>query len=207
MAVSAQDKIMHVANKLGLSSLKYMQASTGAIYDGNTTPSDNHTFFANSVQHANPGLTNISDNRFEVNEALLIETISFYGLAGDGQAVPELAKNFSDTSSGTANQVIVFDVVIGNKVVMKDMPIWQIGSPACFATGAQFLDTSAATPRLFSKPRHQVYMEGVGILIPPQVEFQVNARIFDINTGAPVNNAIGCYLFGTKVNLNFNTTL
>jgi len=31
MAISAQDKIMYVANKLGLSSLKYMQASTGAV--------------------------------------------------------------------------------------------------------------------------------------------------------------------------------
>jgi len=32
MAISAQDKIMYVANKLGLSSLKYMQASTNKHY-------------------------------------------------------------------------------------------------------------------------------------------------------------------------------
>jgi len=202
MAVSAQDKIMHVANKLGLSSLKYMQASTGAIYDGNTTASDSHTFFANSVQHANPAVTNISDNRFEVNEALLIENIAFYSLSGTaGQAI-----NLSDIA-GNDGAVVVFDVVIGNKVVMKDMPIWKIGSPACFATGGLNLNTAGATPVLQQKPRHQVYMEGVGILIPPQVEFQVNARVFDAASNAPVSIALGCYLFGTKVNLNFNTTL
>lgn len=204
MAVSAQDKILHVANKLGLSSLKYMQASTGAIYDGSATASDNHQLFTNSVQHLNPQVTNITDNRFEVNEALLIETVAFYAITGNPA---QQAINFVDATPGATNLMIVFDVVIGNKVVMKDMPVWQIGSPACFASGGLDLDTSGASPVLFQKPRHQVYMEGVGILIPPQVEFSVNARVFDAASGAPANAAIGCYLFGTKVNLNFNTTL
>lgn len=207
MAVSAQEKIMHVANKLGLSSLKYMQASTGAIYDGSTANTDTHTFFTNAVQNANPAITNVSDNRFEVNEALLIETIGFYALAGDGQPNPEKAFNLVDSTPGASPLLIVFDVVIGNKVVIKDMPIWQIGSPACFSSGGYSLNTSTTPNRLENKPRHQVYMEGVGILIPPQVEFSVNARVYDFTTNQPSNLPIGCYLFGTKVNLNFNTTL
>jgi len=36
MALSAQDKILYVANKLGLSSLNLMQGSTGAVYDVDT---------------------------------------------------------------------------------------------------------------------------------------------------------------------------
>jgi len=164
MAISAQDKILHVANKLGLS----------------------------------------TDNRFEVNEALLIETVAFYAITGNPAQQPI---NLIDATPGASNLVVVFDVVIGNKVVMKDMPVWQIGSPACFATGGLDLDTTTTPNQLRQKPRHQVYMEGVGILIPPQVEFSVNARVFDAATGAPANAAIGCYLFGTKVNLNFNTTL
>ena len=207
MAISAQDKILHVANKLGLSSLKYMQASTGAIYDGSTANTDTHTFFTNSVQNANPEITNISDNRFEVNEALLIETVGFYALSGDGQTNPEKAFNLVDATPGVSPLLIVFDIVIGNKVVMKDMPIWQIGSPACFSSGGYFLKTDITPIQLQNKPRHQVYMEGVGILIPPQVEFSVNARVYDFTTNQPANLPIGCYLFGTKVNLNFNTTL
>ncbi len=201
MAVSAQDKIMHVANKLGLSSLKYMQASTGAVYDSDNVASAQHTFFENSVQHANPQLTNLNDNRFEVNEALLIETIGFYTISSD-PLTPNKVLNLSD-STADDNLVVVFDVIIGNKVVMKDMPIWKIGSPACFATGG----IAVTAGNLVQKPRHQVYMEGVGIMIPPQVEFQVNAKLFDFATGNAVSTKLGCYLFGTKVNLNFNTTL
>ncbi|NBT88364.1 MAG: hypothetical protein EBT51_08700, partial [Flavobacteriaceae bacterium] len=86
MSISAQDKIMHVANKLGLSSLKYMQASTGAVYDGINTTSASFEFFSNASQRTNPAITNINDNRFEVNEALLVETIGFYTFQGSGSS-------------------------------------------------------------------------------------------------------------------------
>jgi hypothetical protein len=32
-------------------------------------------------------------------------------------------------------------------------------------------------------PRHQVFMEGAGLLIPPQVQWYVDYRIFDVVTG------------------------
>lgn len=201
MAISAQDKIMYVANKLGLSSLKYMQASTGAVYDGNTAASASHTLFTNAVQHASPAVTNLNDNRFEVNEALLIETISFYTFA-DGT---ENTLNLSDTSLGIVDdQVIVFDLIIGNKVVMKDVPVWKAGGPATFASSGINQD-GAANNSIIN--RHQVYMEGAGILIPPQVEFQVNAKVYSSKFGSAVSQPLGCYLFGTKVLLNFNTTI
>jgi hypothetical protein len=54
-------------------------------------------------------------------------------------------------------------------------------------------------------------MEGAGILIPPQVQWYVDYRIFDVVTGATIaatdNTSIGCYLFGTRVLLNFNTSI
>ena len=60
-------------------------------------------------------------------------------------------------------------------------------------------------------PRHQVYMEGAGILIPPQVQWYVDYRVFNVVTGATITptdaNPIGCYLFGTRVLLNFNTSI
>ncbi len=198
MAISAQDKIMYVANKLGLSSLKYMQASTGAVYDGDFNAATSHDFFENSVQKINPELTNITDNRFEVNEALLVETIGFYGFPNPASGM----SNLNATTWGSNDYVIVFDMTIGNKRVMKQTPVYAAGSPACFASSA--LTHQSAGPDLFihQLARHQVYMEGAGILIPPQVEYSVNAQLFDA-----VSDSLGVYLFGTRVLLNFNTSI
>ena len=71
MALSAQDKILYVANKLGLSSLNLMQGSTGAVYDVDTDISGQ--IFTSASRHQNPGTTNVTQNEFEVNEALLVE--------------------------------------------------------------------------------------------------------------------------------------
>jgi hypothetical protein len=200
--ISAQDKILYVANKLGLSTLKDMQASTGAVYDVDTDLSG--TIFSNASRHANPSVTNITDNQFEVNEALLVENISFYVKNTAGATI-----NFQRTYG--SNAVIVFDLIIGNKRTMKDTPVFASGSPYAFANTANTRVTLAEeTPTAFL-PRHQVFMEGAGILIPPQVQWYVQYTIYNVVTGAIIaptdNTSLGCYLFGTKVLLNFNTTI
>lgn len=201
--ISAQDKILHVANKLGLTSLKDMQASTGAVYDVDTEISG--TIFSQAARHANPSITNINENQFEVNEALLVENIAFYVKEGDG-SISNIVASFG------SNAVVVFDLVIGNKRVMKDTPVFAAGSPYTFANVAHLQVT--ALPEVVSQrllPRHQVFMEGAGILIPPQVQWYVSYTIYNVITGAvitPTDSAtLGCYLFGTKVNLNFNTSI
>jgi hypothetical protein len=202
MALSAQDKILYVANKLGLSSLNLMQGSTGAVYDVDTDISGQ--IFTSASRHQNPGVTNITQNEFEVNEALLVENIAFYAKQEDGEI-----DNFQFVYG--SNAVIVFDLVIGNKRVMKDTPVFGAGSPYTFANVGQLRATLAEdTPSIFV-PRHQVFMEGAGILIPPQVQWYVDYRIFNVVTGATITptdaGTIGCYLFGTRVLLNFNTSI
>jgi hypothetical protein len=200
--VSAQDKLMAVASRLGLATLKDMQGSTGAIYDADTDA--NGVIFGNASRHNFVSVTNLTDNRFEVNEALLIETICFYTIVdGEGFFYGDLSKSLGQET------LIVFDLVIGNKTVMKDTPIWAAGNPFTFASaGVKFDPAGNAT---FVVPRNQIYMEGAGITIPPQVDFQINYKIYDATNGSivplPANTFVGAYLFGTKVNLNFNTTL
>lgn len=206
--MTAQDKILYVANKLGLSSLKNMQASTGAVYDVDTEASGQ--IFSSATRHVNPSVANIADNQFEVNEALLIETVSFYGRIADGQPAAGQIGNLQKIYG--SNFVIVYDIIIGNKRVQKDTPVFGSGSPYCFATNAIGLTTFDEDPNdLTYAPRHQVYSEAVGILIPPQVQFYVEYRLFNVVTGAQIaisNDAqIGCYLYGTKVLLNFNTSI
>lgn len=200
--ISAQDKILHVANKLGLTSLKDMQASTGAVYDCDTELSG--VIFSQASRHANPGVTNINENQFEVNEALLVESLAFYVKNANGQV-----QNFQRIYG--SNAVIVFDLVIGNKRVMKETPVFAAGSPYTFANVAnQRVQSGEETPTVFI-PRHQIFMEGAGVLIPPQVQWYVQYTVYNVITGAVIAptdaTAIGCYLFGTKVLLNFNTSI
>jgi len=202
MALSAQDKILYVANKLGLSTLNQMQGSTGAVYDVDTEISGQ--IFTSASRHQNPGITNVTQNEFEVNEALLVENIAFYVKDANGEVL-----NFQTQYTSAA--VIVFDLVIGNKRVMKNTPIFAAGSPYTFANTAQTVNTSGENPISTFVPRHQVFLEGAGILIPPQVQWYVDYRIFNVVTGATITptdgTTIGCYLFGTRVLLNFNTSI
>ena len=202
MALSAQDKILYVANKLGLSTLGNMQGSTGAVYDVDTDLSGQ--IFSSASRHQNPGVTNITENQFEVNEALLVENIAFYVKQTSGDI-----ENFQ-TIYGS-NAVIVFDLIIGNKRTMKDTPVFGAGSPFTFANTANTNVGTLEAQVTQYRPRHQVFLEGAGILIPPQVQWYVDYRIFDVVTGATIaatdNTALGCYLFGTRVLLNFNTSI
>jgi hypothetical protein len=181
--VQAQDKILYVANKLGLSSLKYMQATTRVIYDQSTTAATQHTLFEGAAARSFP-LTNLgaNGNTFQVDEALLVEKIAFFTPdADDGQ-------NFASTVASYK-----FDLIIGNKTVMKDVVVERAGQQAFYNDGgsaSQVLD-----------------LEGVGILIPPQVEFKIQVKPMVFNTRAASSQRVGCYLFGTGVLLNFNTSI
>lgn len=202
MALSAQDKILYVANKLGLSTLGQMQGSTGAVYDVDTDLSGQ--IFSSASRHQNPSVTNLTENQFEVNEALLVENIAFYVRNASGAA-----QNFQQIYGSEA--VILFDLVIGNKRVLKDTPVFGAGSPFTFANAGNLNNISGETQVQVFAPRHQVFMEGAGILIPPQVQWYIDYRIFNVVTGATIAatdaTAIGCYLFGTRVLLNFNTSI
>jgi len=200
--MTAQDKILYVANKLGLTSLQNMQASTGAVYDVDTDLAGQ--IFSNASRHVNPSVTNLTENQFEVNEALLVETVGFYVNDFNRNVL-----NFQETYG--SNVVIVFDLIIGNKRVLKDTPVFGCGSPYVFANVANTTALIGESLVQAYAPRHQVYMEGTGILIPPQVQWSVQYNLFNVVSGAIVapigDTPIGCYLFGTKVLLNFNTSI
>jgi len=198
--MTAQDKILYVANKLGLTSLKDMQASTGAVYDCDSENSGQ--IFTSAARHVNPAVTNLNTNQFEVNEALLVETIGFY--CNDTEESTGNVRNFQQVYG--SNAVIIFDLIIGNKRVMTQTPVFGAGGPYAFANNA--VDSLNG----FVAPRNQVYLEGAGILIPPQIQWSVEYRIFNVVTGAVIpfdgdEMNLGCYLFGTRVLLNFNTSI
>jgi hypothetical protein len=186
MGMSAQDKMIHVANRLGLSSLKDMQGSTRMVYDSQTTAALTHTFFKGASQRAFP-LTNVgaNGNQFQVDEALLVEKIGFF--------VPAAVDGINYTGIGQNNLSVKFDLVIGNKTVIKDATC-EIGGEQAF-----YSDGTVASG--------VIDLEGVGILIPPQVEYYVVAKPFSAFDRVASSQRLGCYLFGTGALLNFNTTI
>jgi hypothetical protein len=176
--------MLYVANKLGLTSLKDMQGSTRVVYDQQTTVALDHTLFAGSAQRNFP-LTNLgaNGNQFQVDEALLVEQIGFF--------IPDAADG--ENYAGLTSNSVKFDLVIGNKTVIKDAVV-ELGGQQAF-----YNDGTAGSCVMT--------LEGVGILIPPQVEFYVRASTFAVTTRVATSQRLGCYLFGTAALLNFNTTI
>ena len=186
MAISAQDKMIYVANKLGLTSLQNMQGSTRVVYDQNTTVALDHVLFAGAAQRNFP-LTNLgaNGNQFQVDEALLVEQIGFF--------IPDAADGQNYVSTAGQGFSVKFDLIIGNKTTIKDCVVEAGGQQAFYNDGGSF--SSVLT------------LEGAGILIPPQVEFYVRANVFNATTRIATSQRLGCYLFGTAALLNFNTTI
>jgi hypothetical protein len=130
-------------------------------------------------------LTNVgaNGNQFQVNEALLVEKVGFF--------VPSAADGIA--YGGLNGLSVKFDLVIGNKTVIKDASCEFGGEQAFYNDGA--IGSSV------------IDLEGVGILIPPQVEYYVVAKAFNSGTREATSVRLGCYLFGTGALLNFNTTI
>ena len=188
MGMSAQDKMLNVASRLGLTTLKDMQGTTRMVYDSSIAITPTHTLFKGVAQRAFP-LTNIgaNGNQFQVNEALLVEKIGFF------QPLSDAALNYEGLGNGGNTLSVKFDLVIGNKTVIKDASVEFGGEQA-------FYNDGVAASSVMD-------LEGVGILIPPQVEYYVVAKIYNGQTRVAVNSRLGCYLYGTGALLNFNTTI
>jgi hypothetical protein len=132
-----------------------MQGTTRMVYDSaKQRPQRTHTFFKGAAQRAFP-LTNVgaNGNQFQVDEALLVEKIGFF--------IPSAADGIAYAGLGWPRSV-KFDLVIGNKTVIKDATCEFGGEQAFYNDG-----TAASSV---------IDLEGVGILIPPQVEYYVVAK-------------------------------
>lgn len=198
MAVSPQDKLLYVANKLGLSTLKDMQATTRCIFDTMPTASSSFNFFKDASQRNFPA-TNVDDNEFEANEALLIQSIGFF-IPNTGEVSTGTGISTGLIDSWPAKYVVRYEIQIGNKIVLKDNVTFD-------GVDFSYKSPSGST----TNNANWLDLEAVGLVIPPLVDYQVNISVYDVNADA-FGNTLGtrqlaCYLYGTGVLLNFNTSL
>jgi hypothetical protein len=186
MANLQQKKLLAVAGKLGISDISNMQGSTRVVYDEIAlTTATEYTFFKNVSSRTFPN-TNLTSNRFEVQEALLIEAIAVYSRAANG--TPTLIQDEA-ANDGAINGLL--DIVIGNKRVAKEILV----------TGPAIAQSN--TSKGGNDNGIYYLAPTIGIVIPPQVEFECQLKL----TSAPDSDNIGCALYGTGVLLNLNTSL
>lgn len=197
--MTQQQKLLKVASELGITDLKNMQGTTRVLYhaqDSVTGPGaamPNVTFFGDTLTNATPiAQTNVpAGSKLQVNEALLVEKIQFHVVTTGGGNLVEPQSNWGDRE-------VIVNFYVGNKRVIKDVRTSL--NPFFFDGSAyQYLKNMA------------IWLEGDGIVIPPQVEFYVEAKFItqfgNANTTGFAGEQVMCSLYGTGVLLNLNTTL
>lgn len=183
--MNQQQKILYASQQLGLN-LAGMQGSTRNVFDTLTNPvaaTQTLEFFKNVGQRAFPD-TNLSDNKFQVGEGLLVEAIGLYGIGAAG--TPQAGELQPITGNTFA------ELVIANQTVLKDIPLTEVVGQSNMSKGAE--------NRVF-------YLAPlIGILIPPQLEFTLRVSIEDVQPDELIGR-IGVFMYGTGILTNLKTSL
>lgn len=164
------NKFLTATRALG-AQMDTMQGTTRIIYDtfDFSTTTQYYSFFSAVSSKTGIGNTNITDNRFEPGEGMVIKEIVFAAIdATNGVEFNDVIQN------------AVFDVVIGNNRVIKQLPLYA-GS------------TSFGINAITGAPNLKIWSIRLlnNIVIPPQIQFFVNFQ----------SPQVGAATVGTVLNL------
>jgi hypothetical protein len=168
------NKFLAQSRQLG-ASMDAMQGTTRIIYDTqDMTGSTYYSFFsqlggkqATTTFIANAPATNLTDNKFEPGEGMVIKEIYLYNIE------TTQACNLANTYTGLG----LIDVVVGNNRVIKSLPIF---------TGAGFTIINNLNPTNDAKA--SAVRLSTNIIIPPQIQFFVNVTLPVAPAGATSND-------------------
>lgn len=161
------------ANRVLGAQMDQMQGTTRAIFDSiNFTNRTSYDYFSEVSGKAtttinNLPATNITDNRFEPGEGMVIKEIGISNL--DNQASPTTP---IDLNTGLIGLGLI-NVYIGNNRVIKDLPLFSMQTLS--AVNNLNLSSTAATNS--NNLRFTSIRLLTNIVIPPQVQFYVNLRL------------------------------
>jgi hypothetical protein len=191
--MQSSQQIIGVNNRLGNPAVASMQGTTRAIFDSlpaSITGGATYRFFENVQSRPYPA-SNLNTNRFEVGEALAIESIalllSFTAISTAQTSV--LYPIDQIVGAGVPRPQLLVNIYIGNQRVVKDLDFIGLLSPI-------------GTTNIIEQ-KSVVYLE-TPIVIPPQIEFfvEIIASNSFLLTGETVNPFITCVLQGTGTLLN-----
>jgi len=192
------NKFLQANRALG-AQMDQMQGTTRIIYDtfgaaaANFQTQTSYDFFSEvsskvSATYANQPATNITDNRFEPGEGMVVKEIGFYNMSNT--ADPSTPAQVNTSVLGLS----LINLYIGNNRVIKDLPLFLAGtfSPLnnihqITSNGDNYITRRVGALRLFTN-----------IVIPPQVQFYLNMRIPFVGTSTDSNemNIFRVYLKG-----------
>ena len=174
------------ANRVLGAQMDQMQGTTRIIYDTqNFNGITSYDFFSqvsgkSNTQIFNQSSTNLTDNRFEPGEGMVVNEIGLYnGDSNDAPATPiEIWR--------TIQQLGLINLYIGNQRVIKDLPLFTFSQ---FGGINNINDIITST----SESKNRRYL-GVrlftNIVIPPQIQFYLNLTL-PIAPSAEANASAG----------------
>jgi len=174
------NKFLQANRALG-AQMDQMQGTTRVIYDTRAVTTTTVEYFNEvagrvSTTINNQPVSNISDNRFEPGEGMVVKEIGFYNMdvnAADGTTPVDL--------DSTVFGLSLLNFFIGNNRVIKDLPLFAGQTP----TNINNINTTTASTTNQSDVRCLGIRLFTNIVIPPQVQFYATLRLLAIGgTGA-----------------------
>ena len=164
------------ANKAIGANMDAMQGTTRAVYDTqDMTGITSYSFFSQlgskQANIANAPASNLTDNRFDPGEGMVIKEIYFYNLETTGANVCPIANRYISLG--------VLDVIIGNNRVVKSLPLF---------AGSGFTIINNLNPT--NNANYSAVRLLTNIVIPPQIQFFVNLTLPAAPSAAATKDAI-----------------
>ena len=174
------NKFLQANRALG-AQMDQMQGTTRVIYDTRSVTTTTVDYFSEvagrvSTLINNQPVSNISDNRFEPGEGMVVKEIGFYNM--DVNAAESTTPVDLDA---TIFGLSLLNFYIGNNRVIKDLPLFAGQT----TTNINNLNTATVSTVNQSDVRYLGIRLFTNIVIPPQVQFYANLRLpFIGGTGA-----------------------
>ena len=166
------NKFLQANRALG-AQMDQMQGTTRTIFDTQSfTNRTSYDFFSEVSGKAttlvnNLPATNISDNRFEPGEGMVIKEIGLANFDNQDAPATPVAMNTSLIGLGLIN------ITIGNNRVIKDLPIFSMQTLSAINN----MNVVTTDSRNDNNLRYVALRLFTNIVIPPQVQFFVSVRI------------------------------
>ena len=164
------------ANKAIGANMDAMQGTTRAVYDTQDfTGITSYSFFSQlgskQTNIANAPASNLTDNRFDPGEGMVIKEIYFYNLETTGANICPISNRYISLG--------ILDVIIGNNRVVKSLPLF---------AGSGFTIINNLNPT--NNANYSAVRLLTNIVIPPQIQFFVNLTLPAAPSAAATKDAI-----------------
>jgi hypothetical protein len=164
------------ANRALGANMDQMQGTTRIVYDTqDMTGVTSYSFFSNlgakQTNIANAPATNLTDNRFDPGEGMVVKELFVYNLETTSANICPIGNRYISLAT--------VDILIGNNRVVKSLPLF---------AGSGFTIINNLNPT--NNANYSAIRLLTNIVIPPQIQFFVNITLPTAPSAAATKDAI-----------------